>query len=74
MKKTTVYLPDELKAELARAAAREGRSEADLIRQAVRNLTQSLEPPRPKLPLFCGGDPTLAERFDEELRGFGECR
>ncbi|CAN5161814.1 type II toxin-antitoxin system antitoxin VapB26 [soil metagenome] len=74
MKKTTIYLPDELKAELARAAAREGRSEADLIRQAVRNLTQSLEPPRPKLPLFSGGDPPLAERFDEELRGFGEWR
>lgn len=72
MKKTTVYLPDELKAALEQAASREGRSEADLIREAVRGLTQSLEPPRPKLPLFSGGDPTLAERFDEELRGFGE--
>lgn len=72
MKKTTVYLPDELKAALERAAAREGRSEADLIRQAVRDLTRTSEPPRPKLPLFSGGDPTLAERFDEELRGFGE--
>ena len=72
MKKTTVYLPDELKAALEQAAAREGRSEADLIREAVRVLTQSLEPPRPKLPLFSGSDPTLAERFDEELRGFGE--
>lgn len=72
MKKTTVYLPDELKAALEQAASREGRGEADLIREAVRGLTQSLEPPRPKLPLFSGGDPTLAERFDEELRGFGE--
>lgn len=72
MKKTTVYLPDDLKAALEQAAAREGRSEADLIRQAVRDLTQDLEPPRPKLPLFSGGDPTLAERFEEELHGFGE--
>jgi hypothetical protein len=72
MKKTTVYLPDELKAALERAAAAQGRSEAELIREAVRSLTQALEPPRPKLPLFSGGDPTLAERFDEELRGFGE--
>lgn len=72
MKKTTVYLPDELKAALERAAAREGRSEADLIRRAVGDLTRNLEPPRPKLPLFSGGDPTLAERFDEELHGFGE--
>ncbi len=72
MKKTTVYLPDELKAALERAAAR-GRSEAELVREAVRELTQRLEPPRPRLPLFSSGDPTLAERVDEELReGFGE--
>ena len=72
MKKTTVYLPDELKAALERTAAAQGRSEAELIREAVRSLTQAMAPPRPKLPLFSGGDPTLAERFDEELRGFGE--
>lgn len=72
MKKTTVYLPDDLKAALERTAAHQGRSEAELIRQAVRELTRNLEPPRPRLPLFHGGDPTLAERFDEELRGFGE--
>jgi Arc/MetJ-type ribon-helix-helix transcriptional regulator len=72
MKKTTVYLPDELKAALERAAAR-GRSEAELVREAVRELTQRLEPPRPRLPLFSSGDPTLAERVDEELReAFGE--
>jgi Arc/MetJ-type ribon-helix-helix transcriptional regulator len=72
MKKTTVYLPDELKAALEQAAA-QGRSEADLVREAVRELTQRLEPPRPRLPLFSSGDPTLAERVDEELgEGFGE--
>lgn len=72
MKKTTVYLPDELKAALERAGAR-GRSEAELVREAVRELTQRLEPPRPRLPLFSSGDPTLAERVDEELgEGFGE--
>jgi hypothetical protein len=72
MKKTTVYLSAELKAALERAAAAQGRSEADLIREAVRNLTQTLEPPRPKLPLFHSGDPTLAERVDEALEGFGQ--
>lgn len=72
MKKTTVYLSDELKAALERAAAAQGRSEADLIREAVRNLTHTLEPPRPKLPLFHSGDPTLAERVDEALEGFGQ--
>ena len=74
MKKTTVYLPDELKAALERAAAAQGRSEADLIREAVRRLTQEMEQPKPRLPLFSGGDPTLAKRFDEELRSFGEWR
>ena len=72
MKKTTVYLPDDLKAALERAAAAQGRSEAELIREAVRKLTQNAEQPKPKLPLFRGDDPTLAERVDEELKkGFG---
>ncbi len=73
MKKTTIFLPDELKAALERAAAAQGRSEAELVREAVWELTQRLEPPRPRLPLFSSGDPTLAERVDEELgEGFGE--
>ena len=72
MKKTAVYLPDELKAALERAAA-QGRSEAELVREAVRELTRRLEPPRPRLPLFPSGDPTLAQRVDEESReGFEE--
>ena len=57
MNKTTVYLPDELTAALERAAAAQGRSEAELVREAVRELTQRLEPPRPRLPLFSSGDP-----------------
>ena len=72
MKKTTVYLPDDLKAALERAAAEKGQSEAELIRKAVEELVRGLERPRPRLPLFSSGDPTLARRFDEELRGFGE--
>lgn len=72
MKKTTVYLPDDLKFALARVAAERGRSEAELIREAVRGLIRNSGMPRPRLPLFSSGDPTLAERVDEELRGFGE--
>ena len=72
MRKTTVYLPEDLKAALERAAAVRGQSEAELIREAVRRLTEEVGQPRPRLPLFRGKDPTLAERFDEELRGFGE--
>ena len=72
MKKTTVYLPDDLKAALERAAVEKGRSEAELIRKAVEDAVRGFERPRPRLPLFSSGDPTLARRFDEELRGFGE--
>ncbi len=72
MKKTTVYLTDDLKSALARVAAERGKSEAELIREAVRDLIRNSEAPRPRLPLFSSGDSTLAERVDEELRGFGE--
>jgi Arc/MetJ-type ribon-helix-helix transcriptional regulator len=71
MKKTTVNLPDDLKSALGRMAAERRQSEAELIREAVRDLIQNSEVPRPRLPLFSSGDPTLAERVDEELRGFG---
>ncbi|QYJ16096.1 Antitoxin VapB26 [Rubrobacter xylanophilus DSM 9941] len=72
MKKTTVYLPDDLKRALERASEISRRSEAELIREAVRNLTRGFESPRPRVPLFSSGDPTLAERVDRELAGFGE--
>lgn len=37
MRKTTVYLPDELHLQLKRAAVERGSSEADLIRTAIRH-------------------------------------
>lgn len=74
MKKTTVYLPEDLKSSLTRIAKERRLSEAELIREAVRELVNGAERPRPRLPLFSGDDPTLARRFDEELRGFGEWR
>ena len=73
MKKTTLYLPDELKANLERASEAEGRSEAELIREAIRAMLEGRRPTVPSLPLFDSGDPTLSERVDEELEaGFGE--
>lgn len=72
MKKTTVYLPEDLKTSLGRIARERDLSEAALIREAVRELVAGAERPRPRLPLFSSGDPTWAERVDEELRGFGE--
>ncbi len=73
MKKTTVYLPDELKRDLERAAAATGSSEAELIREGIQNLVEIRLAPPPSGPLFSSGDPTLAGRVDELLaEGFGE--
>jgi len=72
MQKTTVYLPDELKAALERAAAATQRSEAELLREGARLVTEHFASPDPRLPLFASGDPHLAENVDEALVGFGE--
>lgn len=69
MVKTTLYLPDDLKAELAREASRRGESEAELIRQALRRELGSARP-RPRGALFSGTEP-IADRVDELLEGFG---
>lgn len=71
MVKTTVYLPDALKAALERLAAETGESEASLIRRAIEALDRNASPVRPQVPLFTSGDHTLAERVDEALEGFG---
>lgn len=72
MRRTTVYLPDDLKIALERAAVASGRSEAELIREGVEYVASRVGDPRPRLPLFDSGDPTLAERAEELLDGFGE--
>lgn len=73
MRRTTVYLPDELKAALERTAAVQGKTEAEVIRSALAAATSEQAPPRPRVPLFDSGDPALAERVDAELaEGFGE--
>jgi hypothetical protein len=72
MKRTTVYLPDELKAALERTAAARGTTEAEVVRSALESATAAHVYPPPRLPLFESGDPTLAERVDKELAaGFG---
>ncbi len=74
MKKTTLYLPDELKRKVELAAKRQGRSEADVIRDAIEAAVKPVAP-RPRIPLSKHGlsDPTAAKRVDELLaEGFGE--
>ncbi len=71
MTKTSVYLPEQLKRELALVARRRGRSEAELIREAIARLVEEegQDRPRPRPGLFTSNDPGLAERVDEVLAG-----
>lgn len=73
MKKTTVYLPDELKAALEARARAEQCNEAELIREAVAERIARGPVPRPRLPLCEAGlgDAHAAERVDALLEGFG---
>ncbi len=70
MEKTTLYLPDDLKAAVKTAAARQEVSEAEVIRRAIRDAVGDVRP-RPQGALFSSGRP-IARRVDELLAGFGE--
>jgi hypothetical protein len=71
MKKTTVYLPDDLKTELERAAGESGCSEAEIIRAGIQWAVAQHLPPAPRHGIYGSGDPYRAEKVDELLRGFG---
>jgi hypothetical protein len=73
MKKTTLYLPDELKSSLERLAASEKRSEAEIVRRAISVAVANAAPPKPRLPItrLALGDPSVAECVDDLLHGFG---
>jgi hypothetical protein len=68
VRKTTVYLPDDLKSALARTARQRGVSEAEVIRDAV---ATAVARPRPNPGIVVSDEP-FADRADELLRGFGE--
>ena len=70
MEKTTLYLPDDLKVAIKRAATQRGVSEAEIIRQALRQVVGNVRP-RPRGGLFSSGQP-IARRADELLVGFGK--
>lgn len=71
MEKTTVYLTTALRTALRETARRRRVSEAELIREGIAAVTASEQEQRPRLPLFDSGHPSLAERVDELLDGFG---
>jgi metal-responsive CopG/Arc/MetJ family transcriptional regulator len=70
MDKTTVYLPDDLKAAVKRAAQQRGVSEAEVIRESIRTTVGAVRP-RPRGGLYSGSE-AIARRADELLDGFGE--
>lgn len=74
MRKTTIYLPADLKKRLESVARMEKRSEADVIRDAIADAVRLPSAPVPRVPLVSRGlgDPTIAERADEFLQDFGE--
>lgn len=76
MKRTTVYLPDDLKQAIEQRAKLEGRSEAEIIREALR---KAVQPPRKTAKdmafgIASSGHTDTSERFDQILGelGFGE--
>lgn len=74
MIKTTVYLPEELKASLERLAQAEQSSEAEIIRRSIQATVDRQSRPRPRIPLTdrALGDSTVADNVDRFLDGFGE--
>lgn len=70
MTKTTLYLPDDLRAAVKRAAVLRGVSEAEVIRQSIRDAVSDARP-RPQGALYSSGRP-IARRADELLAGFGQ--
>ena len=75
VKRTTIYLPDELKLRLEQAAEQDRCTEAAIVREALDDALKRREV-SPTVPLFAEGwgDPTLAERVDDLLAetGFGQ--
>jgi hypothetical protein len=73
MKKTTIYLPDELKKRLEEVARSTGRPEAAVIRDAINSATRAATGPSPRVPLMERGlgNPTIAENVDALLERFG---
>ena len=66
-----MYLPDDVKADLERTAEETGRSEAEIIREAVREAVSRRPPPAPTIGILVSADPHFAANVDQHLEGFG---
>ncbi len=74
MKKTSIYIEPEVDVALARRAAAEGTTKAELIRQALRDAAEGSLRVKPRARGVFAGPADLAARADEHLAdsGFGE--
>ncbi len=74
MKKTSIYIEPEVDVALARRAAEEGTTKAELIRTALRLAAGSSLRVKPRAEGVFEGPADLSERIDEHLStsGFGE--
>lgn len=70
VEKTTLYLSEDLRVAVKRAAAERGVSEAEIIRESIRASVGGVRP-RPRGALYSSGQP-IARRAEELLAGFGE--
>jgi hypothetical protein len=71
VRRTTVYLPEELKARVEHAAAVNGSTEAAVIRDAIERAVPAVTR-RARFGLYASGDP-ISDRVDELLaEGFGD--
>jgi hypothetical protein len=74
MKKTSIYIDDDVDVALARRAAAEGTTKAELIRRALRDAAGGSLRVKPRARGVFSGPVDLASNADEHLAasGFGE--
>jgi len=74
LKKTSIYLDDELDQGLARRAAEEGITKAELIRRTLDAIVHRPSRPKPSVAVFASGRADVSENVDRYLAetGFGE--
>jgi len=72
VRRTTIYLPDEMKAAIEREASRRRVSEAEVIRSAVESDLRRKPTRRIQTPVFPDGlGEEIGTRVDELLEGMG---
>lgn len=74
LKKTSIYLDEELDHRLARRAAEEGVTKAEFIRRTLSGAVQRPTRPKPSIGVYRSGRGDVAENVERHLAesGFGD--